>query len=81
MTDFGMRGGVSAAPDAPQYLRRSEAAEYLRKRYGFGATRTLAGLAWKGGGPKFSKAGARVVLYRPEDLDAWAQTLISEQTP
>lgn len=53
------------------YLRRVEAGEYLKAKYGFGSFRTLAKLASVGGGPEFHKAGA-VVLYTVEALDAWA---------
>jgi hypothetical protein len=54
-----------------QFLRRRDAANYLKRKYGFGAARTLAKLAVIGGGPAFYKAGA-IVLYQPQALDAWA---------
>lgn len=54
-----------------QYLRRKQAGEYLKSRYGFGSERTLAKLAVLGGGPEFRKAGS-VVLYEPAKLDEWA---------
>lgn len=53
------------------FLRRTEAAEYLKKKYGHGSPRTLAKLATLGGGPVFRKFG-RITLYRVEDLDQWA---------
>jgi hypothetical protein len=59
-----------------KFLRRKHAAEYLKERYGFGATRTLAKLATIGGGPVFRKAGT-IVLYEPADLDAWALSRLS----
>jgi hypothetical protein len=59
-----------------QFFRRNEAAAYIKERYGFGSFRTLAKLACLGGGPRFRKAG-RIVLYLPDDLDAWAQAQIS----
>jgi hypothetical protein len=59
-----------------RYYRRNEAAEYLRERYGFGATATLAKLAVVGGGPLFSKAG-RIALYERNSLDDWAKSRIS----
>lgn len=58
-----------------RYLRRKEAAEYLKSRYGFGAARTLAKGAVTGDTPEFHKAG-RIVLYTHEALDAWAQAKI-----
>jgi hypothetical protein len=53
------------------YLRRKDAAEYLKSKYGFGATKTLAKLATVGGGPKYRMTG-RFPVYAPENLDAWA---------
>ena len=47
-------------------LRASEAADYLRM-----ATSTLAKLRCQGGGPRFAKAGPRLVIYDRADLDAW----------
>lgn len=60
------------------YLRRSEAAAYLRERFKVGTTATLAKLAVQGGGPNFEKFG-RFPLYRPADLDAWAQARMSKK--
>ena len=58
-------------------LRRDEASDYLLNNYGISRTRaTLAKLAVIGGGPKFRKAG-HAVLYQTEDLDAWAQALLT----
>ena len=54
-----------------EFLRRTEAAEYLKEKYGHGSPRTLAKLATLGGGPIFRKFG-RVVLYTRDDLDRWA---------
>lgn len=48
------------------WLRSSEAAVYLR----IGGS-TLAKLRCYGGGPRFHKAGKRVVLYSRADLDQW----------
>jgi len=53
------------------YIRRSEAAKYLKDNYGVGTTGTLAKLACIGGGPSFRKLG-RFPLYTKEDLDNWA---------
>lgn len=38
-----------------QFLRRSEAGEYIRKRYGFCSEKMLGKLATCGGGPIFIK--------------------------
>jgi hypothetical protein len=51
---------------SPSKMRTSEAACYLRM-----ATSTLAKLRCYGGGPRFAKAGARLVIYDRADLDAW----------
>lgn len=59
------------------YLRRSDAAKYLRSWYGAGTAGTLAKLATVGGGPKFTKLG-RFPVYLPSDLDAWAQSRMSK---
>lgn len=60
-----------------QYLRRKEAGEYLKNKYGFGSAKTLAKLACvSSDGPLFHKAGS-AALYKPADLDAWAQAKIS----
>lgn len=58
-----------------QYLRRKQAAEYLKGKFGFGSGRTLAKLACIGGGPEFRKAGS-TVLYEPAKLDEWARAKI-----
>jgi hypothetical protein len=58
-----------------QYLRRKDAGQYLRHKFGFGSERTLAKLAVIGGGPVYRKAGA-VVLYEPTALDTWAEKKI-----
>ncbi|KAF2990046.1 hypothetical protein OGR47_17505 [Methylocystis sp. MJC1] len=57
--------------NAPQFLRRKSAGEYLKQKYGFGSEKTLAKLACLGGGPEFRKAGV-VTLYEPAKLDEWA---------
>jgi hypothetical protein len=58
-------------------LRRDEASDYLFETYGIRRTRaTLAKLAVTGGGPRFRKAG-HAVLYEIEDLDAWANDLLT----
>lgn len=55
-----------------RYMRRADAADYVRAKYGFPCSRQwLAKLAVIGGGPVFRKAG-RTPLYAPADLDTWA---------
>jgi hypothetical protein len=66
---------VIATGDGPLFLRRKQAGNYLLGKYGFGSHRTLAKMVVTGGGPEFHKAG-RAVLYRPEELDLWAQSKI-----
>jgi hypothetical protein len=57
-------------------LRRKAASHYLLETHGLErAPSTLAKLAVIGGGPTFRRAG-RVPLYSPEDLDAWAESLL-----
>ena len=54
-------------------LRRSEVPAYLMEKHGIPiAVATLNKLASIGGGPAMQYAG-RIPLYRPEDLDAWAE--------
>lgn len=60
------------------FLRRAEAAAFVRRVYGFPCSRQwLAKLAVVGGGPIFRKAG-RTPLYAPGDLDNWALARIGE---
>lgn len=61
-----------------EYLRRDEAARYVRERWGVPcATRTLAKLACiSSDGPVFRRAG-RFPIYAIPDLDAWARKKIS----
>jgi predicted DNA-binding transcriptional regulator AlpA len=47
-------------------LRTPQAAEYV----GLSAS-TLEKFRLTGNGPPYQKAGSKVVVYRPEDLDAW----------
>ena len=61
-----------------QFLRRKEAAEYLRKYYGFCTQRSLAKLATVGGGPEYRKIGKRIVVYEPLKLDEWARSRIGK---
>jgi hypothetical protein len=55
-----------------RYLRRGDAATYIRTTYGFPCSRQwLAKLAVIGGGPVYRKAG-RFPIYSTIDLDEWA---------
>ncbi len=58
------------------FLRRSDAANYLRKRFNFGSSALLAKYATIGLGPTFYKLG-RLTFYRRADLDAWVQSRLS----
>lgn len=51
---------------AHRYLTQKEAADLLRL-----SERTLERLRNSGSGPVFLKAGARRVLYRIRDIEAW----------
>ena len=60
----------------PKYLRRDQAAVYIRETYNMPCTRQqLAKLAVTGGGPAFRKAGP-FPLYDLPDLDSWAKSRI-----
>ena len=59
-----------------RFLRRKAASHYLYETHGLErAVSTLAKLAVVGGGPIFRRA-VRFPLYSPEDLDAWAESLL-----
>ena len=58
------------------FLRRDEASNYLRTKFGLRCSKqTLAKLAVIGGGPVYRKAGV-TPIYEPAELDLWAQTRI-----
>ena len=68
-----MIGMQSHLTEFPDYMRRSDAADYLRTFYALPCRHaTLAKLAVAGGGPPFRKAG-RYPVYLRADLDAWAR--------
>ena len=72
----GHRTKVTAMT-ACKFLRRRAASQYLRETHGLErAPSTLAKLAVIGGGPIFRRAG-RIPLYSPNDLDCWAESLLS----
>jgi hypothetical protein len=59
-----------------KFLRRADAAQYVRTTWGLPcSTRWLAKLAVTGGGPVYRKAG-RFPIYSPDDLDVWAEARI-----
>ncbi len=61
-----------------RYLRRANAAHYVRETWGMPCSaKWLAKLAVTGGGPIYRKAG-RFPIYLPADLDAWAEARIGE---
>lgn len=68
--------------DLPRHLRkprlnRREASEYLELEHGIiRAPVTLASLACRGGGPKYQKVN-RSPLYPRDELDAWADSILS----
>lgn len=62
---------MSAAPER-LFLRRAEAGQYLKQKYGFGSGKTLAKFATEGNGPEFFKAG-NIALYSYVALDTWAR--------
>ena len=59
-----------------QFLRRSQAAKYLRDTYGFGSTALLAKFACDGQGPPYQRVG-NATIYGLTSLDNWAQGRIS----
>ncbi len=68
-----MPDNTSAESEAPRFLRRADAAKYIREQWGIPcAARTLAKIACvSSDGPEMHYAG-RVPLYTPKSLDAWA---------
>ena len=57
----------------PSVMTRTVAVQFLKNSVGYPvAVSTLAKLAVHGGGPPYQKFGSRVV-YRTEDLRAWAE--------
>lgn len=56
-------------------LTRKQAAEYLDL-----TEATLAQMATRGTGPRFSKLNERLVRYRLEDLDAWIEAHLVDST-
>jgi predicted DNA-binding transcriptional regulator AlpA len=65
---------AAASPLPPRYLRTPEAARFLGL-----SGRTLEKHRTYGTGPRYSKLGGRVV-YRLEDLQAWADRGLKAST-
>lgn len=64
--------------DEKPRLRRADVPAYMLEKHGIPvALATLNKLATTGGGPVMQYAG-RIPLYRPEDLDAWAEERLSK---
>lgn len=74
-----VRIGDTEVPDqqsTQRYLRRADAANYVRMTWGFPCSaKWLAKLAVVGGGPTYRKAG-RFPIYTSVDLDTWAEARI-----
>ena len=63
---------------SPVYLRRREAAQYLRGHWGLPCSeKYLAKLACVGGGPVYRRAG-RIPLYTTADLDDYATAKVGK---
>ena len=68
---------VILANTSPYYLRRDDAARYIRDTWGIPCSRAwLAKLSVVGGGPLYRLAG-RFPIYAPTELDEWAKERIS----
>jgi hypothetical protein len=64
------------------FLRRGEAANFLKLNYGYGSHQTLAKLATIGGGPPFRKTGPNrgsPALYDLAKLKAWADARLGRE--
>lgn len=61
-----------------EYLRRKEAADYLKAKYGLGSPNWLAKLAVTGGGPIYTKAG-HTPLYLRADIDDWMRSRMTRR--
>ena len=56
-------------------LRAPEAAEYVRL-----SASTLAKMRLRGDGPRYSRAGPRIVIYQQDDLDLWLRDRSRQST-
>lgn len=62
-----------------KYLRRAEAADYVRQHWGFPCSHAhLHKLSSVGGGPVFRRAG-RWPMYLKADLDEWVMAKMGEK--
>lgn len=65
----------------PRRLRRAQAADYLREAHGIDIKeKTLANRNASGLGP-FPEYLGTIPFYRPEVLDAWADTAFTDESP
>ena len=62
--------------EGTKFLRRKEAAAYLRENYGIATVSCLATYASQGTGPVMQYHG-RIPVYPMEGLDAWAKSRMS----
>ena len=70
-----------ARTDFPQYLRRTQASDYLRTIWGITySASTLAKMCCLGTGPATSYWG-KIAVHRPEDLDTFAKSRIRPPPP
>ena len=65
-SDFALLCDGDFPVEPHRRLRTSQAAAYVNL-----ATSTLEKYRLTGKGPVYEKAGPKIVVYRPEDLDAW----------
>jgi hypothetical protein len=74
-----VRSLMDSAEAPRRLLRRRDAAQYVREKWGVPcAHKTLAKLAVVGGGPPFVRY-SRIPLYDVECLDAWVRSRLSRQ--
>lgn len=66
----------STLDDSDVFLRRNDAAAYLKERFNFCSVGLLAKYATTGNGPVYYKIG-RLTFYRRADLDAWIKSRLS----
>ena len=66
---------VALPEDDDTLIRRADVPNYLPI-----AAQTLARIAVRGGGPRLTKVGKRIVAYRAGDLREWLQEQTRENT-
>lgn len=57
------------------HLRAPEAAAFLRL-----STSTLAKMRLRGDGPRYAKAGARIIVYDLQELERWLASRLRHST-